>query len=282
MSLQRYQYRLKTLSKLAMSPRDHEGLYLAAKEFKREDVIKHLSSESASDESDRANKVNIIYPFYQYGAYSPYNPIKAEYYIPGSSLKGALLPKGVNDTVKRSSKLMVDDIPVESKDVRLNQLNKLQNMSEGRTEPIVLKEFFPNVAVEILEAESDYTGELFYEGDLHTMLQAAQQQTMCKLAQFIDKLGVVSDEILVDDNTKQHVVQLKKNIQSLIDDDRDRCILLLGGYKGLALSGVFKNVKFGKVDSAVYVDTNKGLPYGMVEIVDCQEWSDPSANLKLT
>ncbi|TKH42543.1 hypothetical protein C1I60_17220 [Paenibacillus terrae] len=268
MSLKRYEYRLKTLSKLAMSPRDHQGFYLAAGDFKRENILKRMSPDGETDKNAEENKVNIIYPFYQYGGYSAYNPDSTQYYIPGSSLKGAMLS---HCTGQFASRLLVDDIQVKSKDLQLTQLNKLQNLSKETNESIILQPFFPNVAVEMLAAGCEYIGELFCEEEIHIYLQAARRGTILKLSQLRDKLSVVSKEIRIDDETRRYVNQLKNNIQSIIDDSREACTLLLGGYKGLALSGVFKNAEFDKLDTAVYVDLPSYLPHGIVQIEVCRE-----------
>ena len=96
-------YEMQTLSSLILSPRSGQALYKDVDEF-----------ETASEVSNNKGKeVNCIYPFYQYGEYEKYHPQDAEYYIPGSSVKGALLKDNnrnilmAEDVYKRQAKVCV-------------------------------------------------------------------------------------------------------------------------------------------------------------------------------
>ncbi|MEK3713196.1 hypothetical protein [Paenibacillus sp. FSL R7-0333] len=270
MSFKKYKYHLETVSSLIMSPRDHEGLYLAARDFQSEQLVKYISADE-TDKSAAAKRIKIIYPFYQYGTYS-YHPDSTDYYIPGSSIKGALLS---NDEGRLAPKLLVDDVPIKGTDLRLTQLQKLQYLSPDNGNATTLAPFFQNVAVEMLPAERKYTGEMFCKEDIHTYLQAAQERTAIKLSQLHVKLAAVLERNEIDEKTKPKVIQLKDNVQIIMERSRERCFLLLGGYKGLSLSGPFKQrdkpVDFGAVDTAVYMDCSSYLPHGIVEISEFRE-----------
>ncbi|RAI89590.1 hypothetical protein DET54_11458 [Paenibacillus pabuli] len=259
MSLKRYTYRIKPLSKLALSPRDHQGFHLAAGDFK-EDQIQKVDGRD----------IKIIYPFYQYGSYESYQPDKADYYIPGSSIKGAL----VLGDQKNSAKLMVDDVRIDAKSLELTSLYKLQYMSKDSSIPVELGLFFPNVAVEMLQVERSFTGELFCEADISTYFQTAHKNNMRKLEQLRCKLGKVVNSIVVHQNSKQKVLNLIEQIKK-IETNRETqlgsYLLLLGGFKGLALSGLFDITNFDKLDTAVYLDQSTNLPYGLVQITDLKE-----------
>lgn len=256
MLLKRYTYRIQSLSKLALSPKEHQGFHLAAGDFKQEE-IRELN----------AKEIKIIYPFYQYGSYESYQPDIAEYYIPGSSIKGAL----VSGNQKNPAKLMVDDIRINRKDIELTQIHKLQYMSQDVSKSVKLGSFFPNVVVEMLKAKCEYTGELFCESEVSTYLQKAHKNTLCKLKQLHDKLVNMSKNSISNEGSIQHVSDLIGNIDSMRETYRESYLLLLGGYKGLALSGLFGIKDFDKLDTAVYVDQPVCMPYGLAQITDVQE-----------
>lgn len=263
--LQRYEYRLKTLSTLVMSPRNHQGHYLVAGDFKRADIEQNLNHVMTDSENASPNRVNIIYPFYQYGAYSSYDPKNTEYYIPSSSIKGAILSNGPQP--KAPVNMMVDDIIVQSTHLQLRGLYKLQYLSEATNHSVRLEHFFPNVAVEMLAAGTEYTGTLFCDENIHEYLQVSQRNTQDKLTQLKDRLRAANGASLIEDGGR--IERLKNNIDSIMQAmlrNTEAHTLLLGGYKGLALSGVFPNTAFNKVDSAVYVDQSKDVPHGLVQI----------------
>lgn len=264
-NLTKYEYQIKTLSKLVLSPRENRAFYLDAGDFTKQQV--HLDpTDSATEEVGKENeKIKIIYPFYQYGTYPGYNPRDAKYYIPGSSIKGAIF----SQPPQSAERVMMDDIPVQSEDWCLSRLHKLQNLSAETNALIKLDIFFPNVAVEMLAAGCEYAGELFSNGDIKTYLIKAQEATRQKLGQWKARLGVVSD-INASEETTEKVGQLVGNIDRLLGRMNTRSgskyIVLIGGFKGLTLSGVFQRAAFDKVDSAVYVDVSTDLPHGLVEI----------------
>lgn len=160
-------YEMQTLSSLILSPRSGQALYKDVDEF-----------ETASEVSNNKGKeVNCIYPFYQYGEYKKYHPKDAEYYIPGSSVKGALL-KDNNRNI-----LMADDIQVKNSDIVLRNLYKAQHIQEKATAEFSV--FFENVGVEMIKAGANLQGSLYLKDDVEfsTILKSANEDTRRKMKQ---------------------------------------------------------------------------------------------------
>ena len=87
-----------------------------------------------------------------------YHPKDAEYYIPGSSVKGALL-KDNNRNI-----LMADDIQVKNSDIVLRNLYKAQHIQEKATAEFSV--FFENVGVEMIKAGANLQGSLYLKDDV--------------------------------------------------------------------------------------------------------------------
>lgn len=66
-------------------------------------------------------EVKVVYPLYQYGEYKNYDPEHGNYYLPGSSVKGALQRRK-----SMRNHLMADDVLVSNSDVVLRTLWKAQ------------------------------------------------------------------------------------------------------------------------------------------------------------
>lgn len=259
-TLNRYNYCLQTLSTLALSPRDHQGFYLAASDFSKEDVAAFSSVKK---------QVKIIYPFYQYGMYPRYQPERTSYYIPGSSIKGAL---AINRSTTAQPKILVDDIKVDSGNLQLYRLYKAQYLSQDNKEPAIIDEFFPNVAVEMLKAGTECQGELFCEGSPHcevrphSYFDKAQQNTKNMLDKLKGKIESSYDRF-EDEDSKSVLREMQQNLTGILEGlnapESNTFTILLGGYKGLMLSGVFDATDF---NSAIYIDKQNMLPHGLVQI----------------
>ena len=92
-------YTMKLLSSLIVSPRSGQALYKEIDEFCLSPYVKIPDTKD-----DEKHEVRVVYPFYQYGEYERYDPEHANYYLPGSSVKGALLQhkrKGFKQTMCR-------------------------------------------------------------------------------------------------------------------------------------------------------------------------------------
>lgn len=263
-TLEKYNYQLKTISKLVLSPREQQAYYLATGDFKPEQVQQKYRGTSPSV----AESIKIIYPFYQYGSYTSYLAQDTQYYIPGSSIKGAISSASSQNEIK----LMVDDVFVDQETVELHHLYKLQHATDANNKQGKLDIFFPNVAVEMLKAKSTHKGEIFCaENGLETLFEKAQENTVKKLEQFDRHVDSVLN-LQLNEDSKQELIDVQKNLATWIEaakkKDGKSCLLLLGGFKGLMLSRVFGAEVFEQSaeKSAIYVDRENSLPYGLVQI----------------
>lgn len=242
-----------------LSPRECEGFYLAAQDFSTEDVKVHMRKIEDKD------KIKIIYPFYQYGAYSCYKPEKTQYYLPGSSVKGAIKSRDNSG----ASRFMVDDLHVDAGKIHLYNLWKAQYISPNdenkQQKQMKMECFFPNVAVEMLDADQECIGEFLCDQDPRENLLIAQESTKTKLKQLVDRIDQIL-KIKPDSDQQNNCAEVLDKVQqniSNINYSENEFILLLGGYKGLLLSGVFSDES---IESAIYVDMEKQLPHGLVKI----------------
>lgn len=244
----KYSYRIETLSSVILSPREHEAVYLGK-------------------ETINAG-TKIIYPFYQYGDYEEYLPDNSQYYIPGSSVKGAV----------GQPNIMVDDVPVKRSQISLNNLFKVQyipqpeeisNLDKTLTADI----FFKNIKIEMLNALECLQGELYSEVDPSVIFAEAHKATIQKIEQWSNRFKpyikdaaddgneVISSQKISLDQVWQKVNEIAYEAETF---NGNSFLLLLGGYKGNALSGIFREKAF---KSSVFVDKNTKLPHGLVKII---------------
>ncbi|WP_322905512.1 hypothetical protein [Paenibacillus campi] len=263
--MRKYPYRFKTISKVVLSPRNQHAFYADAGDFTQPQLKPFFSD---SKDHDAIHRTNIIYPFYQYGDYASFDPKRTFYYVPGSSIKGVVL-----SLIQQSMrpKMLVDDINVHYENIKLNTLYKLQNTSKLTDEKVVLEPFFPNVAIEMIEQGCELQSEIICAGEIEGYLHSAQTDTMKKLEQFIVKLDSAIEQVAEDKiELNEQLACLRSNtleiFHSIREERKGIYTLLLGGFKGLALSGVFSNADFSDTDSAIYIDTATYLPYGIIEI----------------
>lgn len=261
-------YQLTTLSSLIVSPRSDRAFYRDL-----DDSIEEFCSKQSDDDNNNnkqkldKSKLKIIYPFYRYGEYESYSPEQAEYYLPGSSIKGALTnPNGEGPNT--SHKFMFDDIKIDGGSVVLCNLYKLQYVNDAKN--TCFETFFENVGVEMVKARTTLKGE-FYAEDMTAakeLLGKANCITRKKIKQLIAYLEDVkkTDHGCADDigNILEKLVPLK---------EKDN-IILLGGYKGLLHSICLDNHAVD-VNKAVFIDAyedkNKNhkatyLPHGLLQI----------------
>lgn len=260
--VKKYAYQLRTISSVILSPREQEAFYLD----------KPLNSDrlKTDDIGLEWEKIKMIYPFYQYGTYQEYCPGDAQYYIPGSSIKG-VISCGQMGNERNNGLFMADDVLLSNLDLRLNHLYKLQYLTENRKK-IKLDVFFPNVAVEMLKADSICYGEIFYSGDMESLMDCAQIEAKRRIGCFMNQLKLITDK-------KNQLCGIEKEIFGNMECRLNQMIqqmdykkksgnlksylLLLGGYKGLALSGISNR---NEVTGAFYIDQKKHLPHGLIEL----------------
>lgn len=241
----RYQYQMNTISALVMSPREQCGIY--------------LKEESAID------KIKIIYPFYQYGEYEEYHPEKAQFYIPGSSIKGAI----------GSSRIMVDDILIEKDKIELRNMYKIPYIPQAgepmdSSRKLKAEVFFPMVGVEMLKAGQWMEGELYADGDIIEIMSAMHEKSKKKLEQWSKRLSAYVKDVTTDEGAASQITldtvwQKVNEVYYLLEKrQKNEYLVIMGGYKGSFLSHIFEK---DEVRNAVYVDMQTQLPHGLAKIV---------------
>ena len=187
----KYSYTLTTKSYLALSPR-------ASMAFYREI---HFDKNITFGEEKRL--YNTIYPFYQYGDYSMYDPGSADYYIPGSAIKGALC-SGENSIKDESLKLMVDDIILTDRENENDSETKTEVISLSKTQyfhdllstpkykqdkskiPKIADFFAETVGIEVIKKDIILKGSFLYDGDdIEEFLKRVYERTSIKRKNYI-------------------------------------------------------------------------------------------------
>ena len=243
--MKKISYELNCQSSLVLSPRAGQAFYLD------KDSPKAVSS---------GERIRVVYPFYQYGEYEEYDPENAEYYIPGSSIKGALEP-GVH-----GGKLMVDDVKVPGTCVILQNLWKAQYLQE--TAQAAFDWFFPNVGVEMVKAGTVLSGELYLADGLsfqQEILERANQSPKKKMGQMCKYLETLLCMNYKDENLNQSLKTMQKGLMAQSEKNN---VILLGGYKGLLHSILLKGEQCGEdcTNGSLFLDRETGLPHGLVEL----------------
>ena len=144
--MEKINLKLTTISKVILSPRDSGALY--------KDIDYSFLNYNQGQELSK--EVNMIYPFYSYTnrALSTENNIEnIKYYIPASSLKGAILSCIKEDDIKRT--LLFNDININPTDISLENLFKYQYL-DSETAKIKFEKFFENVGIETLQNGKSY------------------------------------------------------------------------------------------------------------------------------
>ena len=112
--------KITTISSLILSPRMEKALYKGVD-------YKNIKENIKNSNIVNIDNINIIYPFYSYEERNllPENEFlyAQEYYIPASSLKGALLSgiKNEDDNSFRSS-ILFQDIKISNENIELKNL----------------------------------------------------------------------------------------------------------------------------------------------------------------
>ena len=242
-------YRIKTLSSLIVSPRSALAFYKELEEFRLKDI--------KSDSKCSSSEIKVIYPFYQYGKYTSYNPENSEYYIPGSSIKGALCQGS-----KVAGSFMVDDVEVPNHYIVLRNICKAQYLDDSET-AACFKTFFDNLGFEMVKDNAELTGEFSLDSfkTASDLLAAANQSTRRRIGQMKEYLC----ELNRRDSPLEELKQAERELSRLLDD-KGSCLLgLLGGYKGL-LHSIELEEGLERPNSAVFLDPETYLPHGLVQM----------------
>lgn len=256
-------YRMKLLSSLIVSPRAGQAFYYGINIFCREPVLDLSSTDSTND---RIVKVKAVYPFYQYGTYEKYDPDHAAYYLPGSSVKGALLQNG-----EKKIRIMVDDIPVERSSIVLRNLVKAQYVNQDENAAFV--PFFDNIGVEMVKAGTELQGELYLEDNVEfqEILKSANKATRDKMGQMLEYMNELMQRQYKKEKFNR---ELSGMMEALAEKEEKKDVILVGGYKGL-LHSILRKKKNSKreynrnnkdLGSSLFLDCATKLPHGLVEI----------------
>lgn len=235
-------YKITTLSSCILSPRSNTALYRELGDF--------------SLKQDNGNKLKVIYPFYQYGEYSKYDPENAEYYLPGTSIKG-MLCQGVS----APADIMVDDVHIENDSIVLSHLYKAQYLNDEKKACFGV--FFENVGIEMIKANTKLTGEIYIRDQkfTKTLFNSANQLTKIKLKQMLKYFQENIKKNYPQDLLSKLLLAIK-NISNLPNNNN---IFLIGGYKGLLHSMVFKSTQ-PNLEGAIFLDVETMLPHGLIQI----------------
>lgn len=271
--------KFQTISPVILSPRMEKGLYKGI-DFK--EILKRKD-------------INIVYPFYNYEDRNllseKYFSYAKEYYIPASSLKGALLGSKKNEAEDSlRSKILFQDIQVSDSHVRLRNLYKFQYLyqetrEKGRNEKqeMIYKtpkftSFFPGIAIEMLCSNKEFEGKVLLktpeisEEFFKNKLEESFGITKRKLENYIKEIENRVKDIYLWIKTPENkkcidkLKEMKSYIQSQLNSEKN--IIFLGGYKGIlgSLSQEIRLEENHKIKNGFYIDKDTLLPYGLVEV----------------
>lgn len=245
-------YTMHLLSSLIVSPRAGMALYKGIDEF-----CEMPEPEQIDTEKIKTREVKVIYPFYQYGEYRKYDPKHASYYLPGSSIKGALQPERA-----AMESFMVDDVMVPNDSVILRNLYKAQYLEDE--EAAKFGAFFDNVGVEMVRGETDLQGELYLEESaaFSDILKSANKDTKEKMNQMIAYLQMLLARNYKNEHLKNILDKVERRLTYCLNEDD---IILVGGYKGL-LHSILMDHHVNEMTGGLFIDFNTMLPHGIVKI----------------
>ena len=280
-----------TISPVVLSPRMEKALYKDV-DFKKIADINMINLAKKEREN-----IKIVYPFYSYDSRDllPENEFlyAKEYYIPASSLKGALLgmKRDEKENILRSG-ILFRDIELGKSDIKLKNLYKFQylyqdnkeengNNGQGRVyKTPKFGPFFPSVAVEMIESGKEFEGEILLRPEvseevLKNRLNKNFLVTKNKLENYIKEVEgriqninfwIKNKKINKQEEENEDCIEKLENIQKRMQQIKSRKnIIFLGGYKGIlgSLSRLDKN---RNIQNGFYIDEETMLPYGLVEL----------------
>ncbi len=245
-------YVMNLLSSVIVSPRSGQALYKGIDEFCLSPDV-----EIPDSESNEKHEFKVIYPFYQYGEYKKYDPEHVNYYLPGSSVKGALLHRKMSGT-----KLMADDVQVPSSAIVLQSLWKAQYLEEEKKAKFAL--FFENVGIEMMKHGAELEGDLYLEENMafSHILELANNDAKDKISQMRTYLQMLLMRKYNNVDLKNNLHVIEKNLSTLQDEDN---VIFVGGYKGL-LHTILLGHNMNDLKGGLYVDPKTLLPHGLVKL----------------
>lgn len=288
--------KMTTISPLILSPRTEKALYKGVD-------FKNIKEDIKNSNIVNVDKINIIYPFYSYEERDllPENEFlyAQEYYIPASSLKGALLSGTKNeDDNSFRTKILFQDIKISKENIELKNLYKFQYLyqndkkkNKNNKEKTVYKapkfeSFFPSLAIEMIGGGKKFETEVLFRCeisvDFKNKLEDSFESTKNKLNNYMEEVEKritnieswikerkVENQVEKSKDNENYLEKLKKikyNIQKLLQQIQNKKnIVFLGGYKGIlgSLSQLDQN---HNVQNGFYIDKETMLPYGLLEV----------------
>ena len=271
----------KTISAVILSPRTQKALYKGV-DFKEDEEDVKI---------EELDNINIVYPFYSYEnrellSEQDFSYAK-EYYIPASSLKGALLgqKKGEEENTLRS-KILFQDIRISKSYIRLRNLYKFQylyqetqkdnaNKGSEKKKP-KFAPFFPNIAIEMIESGKEFESEVLLKipDSSDEFFRSKLDESVCvtrkKLENYIKEIEKRIEEINSWEIKAEDCIDKLKGVKASIQIqlERKKNFIFLGGYKGLlgSLSHLKIKDENHKIQNGFYIDKYTALPYGLVAV----------------
>lgn len=278
----------ETISPVILSPRMEKALY------KNVD-FKEISEDNKTEKKE---DINIVYPFYSYEdrnlLYEKDFSYAKEYYIPASSLKGALLgnkKEEKEDTVR--STILFKDVRIDASYIRLRNLYKFQYLYQGTKEKADNKKqesvyktpkftpFFTGIAIEMLERNTNFVSEILFKSPeiseefFRSRLKESFDVTKKKFENYIKETEYRIEDIeswikngkikKQKDGNEEYIDKLREVKSNLEDRLNDENMIFLGGYKGI-LAGLSQLDETHKIQNGFYIDRHTLLPYGLVKV----------------
>lgn len=243
-------YTMELLSSLIITPRAGQALYKGIDDF-------FVSPDIQTPDKADPQKIAIVYPFYQYGEYKTYDPENTEYYLPGSSIKGAFLREK-----KEKRQCMADDVVVPHTCIVLRNLWKAQFLENEDIIKAKFDFFFENVGIEMMKDGTKLCGELYLDETISVseFLKIANDDTKLKMKQMCNYIQILLEKEY-SDTLKNNLRTIKQNLSSLLTENN---IILLGGYKGILHSMIIRNTL--EMRGGLLIDKQTLLPHGLVKI----------------
>jgi len=262
--LKKFVVKLETLSPVSLSPRESYCFYKNIDDNK-------VPFEKIYPKTNGIDKINILYPFYQYGEYEEFDPENADYYIPGSSIKGALRASGVTKFA-----LGVDDAKVCQSDLDLRVINKLQfaKKDESSSKVTKFKPFFENVGVEMLKrgVTVDVNICAVDKKSIENIIQTREEQTEEQLGkadeiiqELINRVEQKKVEAGQEIEAWQVAVKQLKCFQKKLAQFKGKGVLFLGGYKGELFSRKEVESIAPEEYRGTFYQDDEGNPFGLVK-----------------
>lgn len=281
------------ISPVILSPRMEKALYKGVD-------FKGIKKDMENSKIENVGTIKIIYPFYSYESrdllFEKCFSYAKEYYIPASSLKGALLGSKKNrDENSFRSKILFQDIKISKENIELKNLYKFQYLYQNdkkknkdnkqKTDDKTPKfsSFFPSIAIEMIERGKNFEGEILLKSGVSEELFKSKLDesfliTKNKLNNYIKEIeerikninswiedGKLERQVEDSEGNENYIEKLK-SIQKRIKEIQNRKnIIFLGGYKGI-LGSLSEINNTQKIRNGFYIDRETMLPYGLVEV----------------